>query len=120
MLSDNAWFAYQMLILVGSCDGAVLYAAEELLIGNSLWRVQSLFGPLSDTIGNSFGAAEDIWFFDIMPLYNVLAQPAWVLGASITFKGIPFGSRLSPSLLSALASTATVINRSPAPAPQRI
>jgi len=45
----------------------------------------------------------------------VPGQPAWVNGATISFKGIPFGSRLSPTLSAATAAQVTVSSRAARP-----
>lgn len=114
-VSDSGWFSYQFLILIGSGDTASLYAAKELLyLGSNVWRIQGIYGPLSDTLPNS-GPTGDVWVFAVRPLYNVLGQPAWVLGTTVSFKGIPFGSRLSPTLADALAAQAVVENRALCP-----
>jgi hypothetical protein len=114
-VSDSGWFSYQFLILIGSGDTASLYAAKELLyLDSNTWRVQGIYGPLSDTSPDS-GPTGDIWVFAVQPLYNVLGQPAWVLGTTLSFKGIPFGSRLSPTLADALAAQAVIANRAQCP-----
>ncbi len=111
-VSDSGWFGYQFLVLIGNGSGASLYAAKELLyLGNGLWRIQGIFGPLSDTLPNNSPGASDLWVFAVQPLYNILGQPAWVLGTAVSFKGIPFGSRLSPTLAQAIAAQVTVQNR---------
>lgn len=117
-LSDTDWFGYKMLVLIGSGDTASLYAASEILfLGNGLWRVQGLFGPLSDTPAAGGDVDDHIWIFRLQPLYNVLAEPSWVNGSIVTFKGIPFGSRLSSTLGDALAAAATVVARASRPFP---
>ncbi len=112
-VSDDGWFAYQFLVLIGSNAGASLYAAKELLyLGSDRYRIQGIYGPLSDTLPNSSPASlSDLWVFAVQPLYNILSQPAWVLGTTVSFKGIPFGSRLSPTLADALAAQIVVENR---------
>jgi hypothetical protein len=109
-LSDTDWFAYKLLVLIGSGDAASLYAARELIfLGANRWRLRGLAGPLSDTLpGNGTG---HVWIFRLQPPYNVLAEPAWVNGSVVTFKAIPFGSRLSPSLAQAFEAAATVLSR---------
>ena len=117
-LSDSDWFAYKMLVLVGGGIGAGLYAVRELVfLGGSSWRLRGIFGPLSDTPVPAPSAGSPIWVFRILPLYNVLAEPAWVLNSVLTFKGIPFGSRLSPTLADALAAQLTVVSRAARPFP---
>lgn len=117
-LSDTDWFAYKMLVLLGNGNSAALYAATELLfLGGSRWRIQGIFGPLSDTMPASGDIGPDIWIFRLQPLYNILAEPAWVNGSVVTFKGIPFGSRLSPTLADATAAAATVESRAARPFP---
>ncbi|MGO9609031.1 MAG: phage tail protein, partial [Verrucomicrobiia bacterium] len=114
-VNDNGWFSYQFLILIGSGDTASLYAAEELIyLGSNTYRIQGIYGPLSDTLPNN-APTGDIWIFAVQPLYNILGQPAWVLGTTVSFKGIPFGSRLSPTLAEALAAQAVVENRALCP-----
>jgi hypothetical protein len=119
-VSDNGWFGYQMLVLIGSGDGACLYAARELVYlgagGSSYgrFRLRGLIGPLADTVPNTSG---DIWIFALTPPFNVLAEPSWTVGATITFKGITFGSRLSSSLSAAFPAAAAVIARSQLPYP---
>ena len=111
-LSDTDWFAYKLLLLIGSGDDASLYAAKELVfMGGSSWRVRGLVGPLSDTPAAVSTIGQDIWIFRLQPPYNVLAEPAWVIGSSLTFKAIPFGSRLSPTLADALEAGCTVLSR---------
>ncbi len=114
-VSDNGWFSYQFLILIGSGDTASLYAAKELTyLGANTFRITGLYGPLSDMLPDS-GPTGDIWVFAVQPLYSVLGQPAWVLGTTVSFKGIPFGSRLSPTLADAIAAQAVVENRALCP-----
>jgi hypothetical protein len=116
-VNDAGWFSYQFLVLLGSGDTASLYAAEELIyLGSGTYRIQSLYGPLSDTLpNNSPGYLSDLWVFAVQPLYNIIGQPSWVLGTTVTFKGIPFGSRLSPTLGDALPAAVTVENRAMCP-----
>jgi hypothetical protein len=114
-VSDSEWFSYQFLILIGSGDTASLYAAKELTyLGSNTYRIQGIYGPLSDTLPNN-APTGDIWVFAVQPLYSVLGQPAWVLGTTVSFKGIPFGSRLSPTLADALAAQAVVEDRALCP-----
>jgi hypothetical protein len=109
-VSDNGWFGMEFLVLLGGDDSALLFAAQNLdYIGSNVFRISGLWGPLSDTIGGAQG--EDIWVFAYQPPYNVSALPNWINGAAISFKGIPFGSRLSPTLAAATAAQHTVSAR---------
>jgi hypothetical protein len=113
-VSDNGWFGFQFLVLLGGGDSALLFAAKTLnFLGANSWQIEGLWGPLSDTLGGSQGT--DIWVFALQPPYNVPGQPAWVNGATISFKGIPFGSRLSPTLSAATAAQVTVSSRAARP-----
>lgn len=114
-VSDSGWFAYQFLILIANGHAASLYAAKELIyLGEDTWRIQGIYGPLSDTLPVT-APSGDIWVFSVQPRYNVPGQPAWVLGTTVSFKGIPFGSRLSPTLTDALVAQAVIANRAQCP-----
>ena len=111
-VNDNDWFGMKFLVLLGVPTSGVgmLFAAENLeFIGSNVFRITGLWGPLSDTIGGTQGM--DIWVFAYQPPYNVGALPNWITGATISFKGIPFGSRLSPTLGDATAAQHTISSR---------
>ena len=109
-VSDTDWFGYQFLVLLGGSDGALLFAAKELLfLGGNSWRIRGLWGPLSDTLGGSQGV--NIWIFKLQPPYNVAGQPAWINGSTLSLKGIPYGSRLSPTLSAATAAQHIISSR---------
>ncbi|HVM62880.1 MAG TPA: phage tail protein [Verrucomicrobiae bacterium] len=109
-VSDNGWFGMEFLVLLGGDDSALLFAAQNLqYLGNGRFQITGLWGPLSDTIGGSAG--DNIWAFAWQPPYSVGALPNWINGASIHFKGIPFGSRLSPTLNAATTAQHTISSR---------
>jgi hypothetical protein len=113
-VSDNDWFGMKFLVLLGGDDSALLFAAENLdFVGSNVFRISGLWGPLSDTIGGAQGL--DVWVFAYQPSYNVAALPNWINGATISFKGIPFGSRLSPTLSAATAAQHTISSRASRP-----
>ncbi|MGD0058395.1 MAG: phage tail protein [Verrucomicrobiia bacterium] len=113
-VSDTGWLGYQFLVLLGGSGLALLYAAKNLnYLGDNEWEIEGLWGPLSDTIGGTVGT--DVWVFALQPPYDVPAQPSEVIGVTISFKGIPFGSRLSPTLAAATAAPVTVAGRSACP-----
>ena len=113
-VSDNAWMGLQFLVLLGGDDTALLFAAENLIfLGGNSWQIQGLWGPLSDTIGGVQG--NNVWIFALQPPYRFPGQPAWVTGATITFKAIPFGTRLSPTLSAAPAVQHVVSSRASRP-----
>src|SRR6266404_4914368 len=117
-LSDGDWFGYKMLVLVGGGIGAGLYAARELVfLGGTTWRLRGIFGPLSDTPVPSPAANSPLWVFRIQPLYSVPGEPAWVIDTLLSQKGIPFGSRLSPTLADALLAQLTIVSRAARPFP---
>jgi hypothetical protein len=117
-LSDSDWFGYKMLILIGSGINAGLYAARELVfLGGASWRIRGIFGPLSDTAVPSPSPGDPLWVFRIQPLYSVAGEPAWVINSLLSFKAIPFGSRISPSLGEALLAQLTILSRAQRPFP---
>jgi len=117
-LSDTDWFAYKMLVLVGGGIGAGLYSARELVfLGGSTWRLRGIFGPLSDTPVPAPAVNSPLWVFRIQPLYGVPGEPAWVINSLLSLKGIPFGSRLSPTLADALLAQLTIVSRAARPFP---
>jgi hypothetical protein len=115
-LSDNDWFGYQMLVLIGSGINAGLYAACELqTLGGTSWRLQGIFGPLSDTPVPAANPGDPVFVFAVRPLYQLAGQPSWVINSLLTFKGIPFGSRPSPTLTAAIANGLTILSRASCP-----
>lgn len=117
-LSDSDWFAYKMLVLVGSGNAAGLYAACQLVyLGGKSWRLLGIFGPLSDTPVPSPSPGDPLWVFRIQPLYSISAEPAWVINSLLSLKAIPFGSRISPTLGEALLAQLTILSRAQRPFP---
>jgi hypothetical protein len=117
-LSDTDWFAYKMLVLIGNGINAGLYAACQLVyLGGTSWRILGIFGPLSDTPIPSPSPGDPLWVFRIQPLYTVPGEPAWVINSLLSFKAIPFGSRISPSLGDALLAQLTILSRAQRPFP---
>ncbi len=117
-LSDNDWFGYQMLVLVGAGINAGLYAARELVfLGGISWRLRGIFGPLSDTPVPTPNPGDPVFVFAVRPLYNLAGQPSWVINSLLTFKGIPFGSRISPTLAQTVATGLTILSRAACPRP---
>ena len=117
-LSDTDWFAYKMLVLVGGGIGAGLYAARELVFlgGIDLAASRHLRATFGHTRPDP-AVNSPIWVFRIQPLYSVPAEPAWVINSLLSLKGIPFGSRLSPTLADALLAQLTVVSRATRPFP---
>ena len=115
-LSDTDWFARKMLVLVGSGLTAAIYAARQLVyLGENVYELRELYGPLGDTRATAPSAGSSLFVFRIEPLYSVAGQPAWVNGQTLTLKGIPFGSRLSPDLGGALAASLPIRDRAKRP-----
>lgn len=113
-VSDNDWFGMKFLVLLGGDDSALLFAAQNLdYLSANVFRISGLWGPLSDTIGGVNGL--DVWIFAYRPPYNVGALPNWINGTTISFKGIPFGSRLSPTLAASTSAQHTISSRASRP-----